>query len=91
MKDAVAKLSLEADELVRENCGPIGLVICMVLYHHINNRFLKRLLKATMVDQVERLSFLPILPETSLTIDGVVYIVDPRFLQTKKFTIKNQS
>ncbi|KAL6450752.1 PRP43 Pre-mRNA-splicing factor ATP-dependent RNA helicase PRP43 [Candida maltosa Xu316] len=74
IEDACRKISLEGDELVREqNCGPLKIFEPAPENPNPKGRPGRKVIISTNI------------AETSLTIDGIVYVVDPGFSKQKVY------
>lgn len=87
IEDAVRKISLEGDQLVREEgCGPLSVY---PLYGSLPPHQQQRIFEPAPVSHNGRPGRKVVvstnIAETSLTIDGIVYVVDPGFSKQKVY------
>ncbi|RLV93831.1 Pre-mRNA-splicing factor ATP-dependent RNA helicase PRP43 [Spathaspora sp. JA1] len=89
IEDACRKISLEGDELVREqNCGPLKVY---PLYGSLPPHQQQRIFEPAPVNPNpkgrpgRKVIISTNIAETSLTIDGIVYVVDPGFSKQKVY------
>ncbi|KAL7666135.1 RNA helicase [[Candida] zeylanoides] len=82
IEDACRKISLEGDALVREqNCGPLKVY---PLYGSLPPAQQQRIFEAAPAGG-RKVIVSTNIAETSLTIDGIVYVVDPGFAKQKVY------
>lgn len=87
IEDAVRKITLEGDQLVREEgCGPISVY---PLYGSLPPHQQQRIFEPAPESHNDRpgrkIVISTNIAETSLTIDGIVYVVDPGFSKQKVY------
>lgn len=89
IEDACRKISLEGDELVREqNCGPLKVY---PLYGSLPPHQQQRIFEPAPINPNpngrpgRKVIISTNIAETSLTIDGIVYVVDPGFSKQKVY------
>ncbi|EGW31279.1 uncharacterized protein SPAPADRAFT_140212 [Spathaspora passalidarum NRRL Y-27907] len=89
IEDACRKISLEGDELIREqNCGPLKVY---PLYGSLPPHQQQRIFEPAPVNPNpkgrpgRKVIVSTNIAETSLTIDGIVYVVDPGFSKQKVY------
>lgn len=87
IEDAVRKISLEGDELVREEgCGPLVVYpLYGLLPPEAQRRIFNEAPKSTTGKPGRKVVVSTNIAETSLTIDGIVYVVDPGFSKQKVY------
>lgn len=87
IEDTVRKLSLEGDKLVREEgCGPLAVYpLYGSLPPHQQQRIFEPAPKSHNNRPGRKVVVSTNIAETSLTIDGIVYVVDPGFSKQKVY------
>ncbi|SCU83952.1 LAME_0C07492g1_1 [Lachancea meyersii CBS 8951] len=87
IEDSVRKISLEGDQLMREqNCGPISVYpLYGSLPPHQQQRIFEPAPEAVNGRAGRKVVVSTNIAETSLTIDGIVYVVDPGFSKQKVY------
>ncbi|SCU99557.1 LANO_0F02278g1_1 [Lachancea nothofagi CBS 11611] len=87
IEDAVRKISLEGDQLMREqNCGPISVYpLYGSLPPHQQQRIFEPAPEPVNGRAGRKVVVSTNIAETSLTIDGIVYVVDPGFSKQKVY------
>ncbi|CAR30287.1 DEAH-box ATP-dependent RNA helicase PRP43 [Lachancea thermotolerans CBS 6340] len=87
IEDAVRKISLEGDQLIREqNCGPLSVYpLYGSLPPHQQQRIFEPAPEPFNGRPGRKVVVSTNIAETSLTIDGIVYVVDPGFSKQKVY------
>ena len=91
IEDACRKIKLEADDLVNQDPDAVGPLICIPLYSSLPPQQQQRIFdpapKAATLDGPpgRKVVVSTNIAETSLTIDGIVYVVDPGFSKQKVY------
>ncbi|KAF9221070.1 P-loop containing nucleoside triphosphate hydrolase protein [Gyrodon lividus] len=91
IEDACRKIKLEADDLVNQDPDSVGPIVCIPLYSSLPPQQQQRIFdpppKARMPDGPpgRKVVVSTNIAETSLTIDGIVYVVDPGFSKQKVY------
>lgn len=87
IEEAVRKISLEGDQLVREEgCGPIAVYpLYGSLPPHQQQRIFEKAPESHNGRPGRKVVVSTNIAETSLTIDGIVYVVDPGFSKQKVY------
>ncbi|KIY68260.1 P-loop containing nucleoside triphosphate hydrolase protein [Cylindrobasidium torrendii FP15055 ss-10] len=91
IEDACRKIKLEADDLVNQDPDSVGPLMCVPLYSSLplsqQQRIFDQAPKPTMPNRPpgRKVVVSTNIAETSLTIDGIVYVVDPGFSKQKVY------
>jgi pre-mRNA-splicing factor ATP-dependent RNA helicase DHX15/PRP43 len=91
IEDACRKIKLEADDLVNQDPDAVGPLVCIPLYSSLPPQQQQRIFdpapKAVTPDGPpgRKVVVSTNIAETSLTIDGIVYVVDPGFSKQKVY------
>ncbi|KAF6752395.1 pre-mRNA-splicing factor ATP-dependent RNA helicase PRP43 [Ephemerocybe angulata] len=91
IEDACRKIKLEADDLVNQDPESVGPISCIPLYSSLPPAQQQRIFDAPPKSTVpngppgRKVVVSTNIAETSLTIDGIVYVVDPGFSKQKVY------
>ncbi|KAF5338261.1 hypothetical protein D9758_012853 [Tetrapyrgos nigripes] len=91
IEDACRKIKLEADDLLNQHPDSVGLLICIPLYPSLLPAQQQRIFDPPPSPRTSdgppgrKVVVSTNIAETSLTIDGIVYVVDPGFLRQKVY------
>ena len=89
IEDACRKLKLEADDLMNQDPSSIGPLVCIPLYSSLSPQQQQRIFDPAPPARTpdgpvgRKVVVSTNIAETSLTIDGIVYVVDPGFIKQK--------
>ncbi|KAJ7583427.1 P-loop containing nucleoside triphosphate hydrolase protein [Mycena floridula] len=91
IEDSCRKIKLEADELINQDPDSVGPLICIPLYSSLPPAQQQRIFdpapspRTTGGPPGRKVVVSTNIAETSLTIDGIVYVVDPGFSKQKVY------
>jgi len=91
IEDACRKIKLEADDLMNQDPGSVGPLVCIPLYSSLPPQQQQRIFDAAPAAREpdgpagRKVVVSTNIAETSLTIDGIVYVVDPGFSKQKVY------
>ncbi|KAF9003094.1 P-loop containing nucleoside triphosphate hydrolase protein [Cyathus striatus] len=91
IEDACRKIKLEADDLLNQDPDSVGPLICIPLYSSLPPQQQQRIFDAAPPGRSpdsppgRKVVVSTNIAETSLTIDGIVYVVDPGFSKQKVY------
>ncbi|EJF57706.1 P-loop containing nucleoside triphosphate hydrolase protein [Dichomitus squalens LYAD-421 SS1] len=91
IEDACRKIKLEADDLVNQDPESVGPLVCVPLYSSLPPQQQQRIFDPAPPPRVSngppgrKVVVSTNIAETSLTIDGIVYVVDPGFSKQKVY------
>ena len=91
IEDACRKIKIEADDLISQDSDSVGPLICIPLYSSLPPQQQQRIFDPAPLPRVtngppgRKVIVSTNIAETSLTIDGIVYVVDPGFSKQKLY------
>ena len=91
IEDACRKLKLEADDMVNQDPTSVGPLVCIPLYSSLPPQQQQRIFDPAPAAHTpdappgRKVVVSTNIAETSLTIDGIVYVVDPGFSEQKVY------
>ncbi len=91
IEDACRKIKLEADDLINQDPSSVGPIVCIPLYSSLPPMQQQRIFDPAPAARGpdyppgRKVVVSTNIAETSLTIDGIVYVVDPGFSQQKVY------
>ncbi|KAJ7710009.1 P-loop containing nucleoside triphosphate hydrolase protein [Mycena rosella] len=91
IEDACRKIKLEADDLINQDPDSVGPLICIPLYSSLPPQQQQRIFDPAPPARTSggppgrKVVVSTNIAETSLTIDGIVYVVDPGFSKQKVY------
>ncbi|CAL1702815.1 unnamed protein product [Somion occarium] len=91
IEDACRKIKLEADDLLNQDPDSVGPLVCIPLYSSLPPQQQQRIFDPAPAPRTpegtpgRKVVVSTNIAETSLTIDGIVYVVDPGFSKQKVY------
>ena len=91
IEDACRKMKLKVDHLINQDSEPVGTLVCVPLYSSLAPQQQQRAFDAPPAARSiggppgRKVVVSTNIAETSLTIDGIVYVVDPGFSKQKAY------
>ncbi|KAI6008792.1 P-loop containing nucleoside triphosphate hydrolase protein [Pisolithus orientalis] len=91
IEDACRKIKLEADDLINQDPDSVGPLVCVPLYSSLPPQQQQRIFDPPPSPKMpdgppgRKVVVSTNIAETSLTIDGIVYVVDPGFSKQKVY------
>ncbi|PBK68796.1 P-loop containing nucleoside triphosphate hydrolase protein [Armillaria solidipes] len=91
IEDTCRKIKLEADDLINQDPDSIGPLVCIPLYPSLSPQEQQRIFDPAPTPRTpdgppgRKVVVSTSIAETSLTIDGIVYVVDPGFSKQKVY------